>query len=99
MREKIIAEEGKEVLLRKLKHLKIPFTEKRINELQAYFKLQDSQELFYKIELKINESRFKKHVDSIESWYGFLKSKLTRKNSKSEKEIISNSETANSKIW
>ena len=33
--KKIIAEEGKEVLLRKLKHLKIPFTEKRINEVAS----------------------------------------------------------------
>ena len=30
MRKKIIAEEGKEVLIRKLKHLKIPFTEKEL---------------------------------------------------------------------
>ena len=47
--KKIIAEEGKEILKRKLKHLKITFSEKRINELQAFFKLQDSQELFFKI--------------------------------------------------
>jgi len=93
--KKIIAEEGKEVLIRKLKHLKIPFSDKRINELQAYFKLQDSQELFYKIGTgKINNPDLKKYVESRESWYGFFKSKLTRKNNKSEKkEILNNSDS------
>ena len=78
--KKIIAEEGKEILKRKLKHLKIPFSEKRINELQVYFKLQDSQELFYKIGTgNINNPDLKKYIESREGWYNYFRSKLTRR--------------------
>lgn len=47
--EKGIAEEGKAILTRKLRHLKIPFSEKTINELVNYFKLRTSFDLFYRI--------------------------------------------------
>ena len=88
--KKIIAEEGKEILKRKLKHLKITFSEKRINELQAFFKLQDSQELFFKIGTgNINNSDLKKYIESRESWYTYLRSKLTRrKNQGQNKEFL-----------
>jgi len=46
--QKIIADEGKEVLLRKLRHLKVPFNEKTTNELVNYFKLKTSHDLFYR---------------------------------------------------
>lgn len=44
-----IAEEGREMLERKFNHLKIDFTVSNINELANYFKLQSSQELFYRV--------------------------------------------------
>lgn len=44
-----IAEEGREMLERKFNHLKIDFTVTNINELATYFKLQSSQELFYRV--------------------------------------------------
>ena len=44
-----VAEEGREILQRKFNHLKIDFTVNNINELANYFKLQSSQELFYRI--------------------------------------------------
>ncbi|MGJ8745910.1 RelA/SpoT family protein [Polaribacter sp.] len=47
--EKQIAEEGKAVLTRKLRHLKIPFNEKTINELVSFFKLKTSFDLFFRI--------------------------------------------------
>jgi len=47
--QKKIAEEGKEILSRKLRHLKINFDDKIINELVAYFKLKTSLDLFYKM--------------------------------------------------
>ncbi len=47
--EKKIAEEGKAILKRKLRHLKISFNEKTINELVNYFKLRTSFDLFYRI--------------------------------------------------
>lgn len=46
--QKITAEEGKEVLSRKLRHLKVPFNEKTVNELVNYFKLKTSLDLFYR---------------------------------------------------
>ena len=47
--EKNIAEEGKAILTRKLRHLKIPFVEKTVNELVNYFELKTSLDLFYRI--------------------------------------------------
>ena len=47
--EKIIAEEGKAILLRKLRHLKIGSGEKVINELVRYFGLKTSLDLFFRI--------------------------------------------------
>ena len=47
--EKKIAEEGKAILSRKLRHLKISFDEKTVNELVNYFKLKTSFDLFFRI--------------------------------------------------
>ena len=47
--KRIIAEEGKEILRRKLKQLKINFDENNINKLCTYFNLQTSLDLFYRI--------------------------------------------------
>jgi GTP diphosphokinase / guanosine-3',5'-bis(diphosphate) 3'-diphosphatase len=45
---KKIAEDGKELLLRKLRHLKITLDEKTVNELVTHFKLKTSLDLFYR---------------------------------------------------
>lgn len=47
--KKSIAEEGREVLRRKLRSQKIKFNEETINRLVNHFKLKTSQELFYRI--------------------------------------------------
>ena len=47
--QKQIAEEGKEILTRKLRHLKINFDDKVINELVTHFKLRTSLDLFYRV--------------------------------------------------
>lgn len=46
---KKIAEEGKELLTRKLRHLKITLNENTTNELVNFFKLKTSLDLFYRI--------------------------------------------------
>ncbi len=46
---KKIAEEGKEILERKLRHLKITLNESTINELVVFFKLKTSLDLFYRV--------------------------------------------------
>lgn len=47
--KKDIAEDGKEILRRKLKSLKITLNERSINELVNYFKLSTSLDLFYRV--------------------------------------------------
>jgi len=44
-----IAEDGKEILERKLNHLKIDFNIQNITEIANYFKLPSTQELFYRV--------------------------------------------------
>ena len=46
---KKIAEDGKELLTRKLRHLKITLNENTINELVVFFKVQTSLDLFYRV--------------------------------------------------
>ncbi|MBE9576200.1 RelA/SpoT family protein [Flavobacterium proteolyticum] len=45
---KKIAEDGKELLTRKLRHLKITLNESTVNELVNFFKLQTSLDLYYR---------------------------------------------------
>ncbi|MEC8175735.1 MAG: RelA/SpoT family protein [Bacteroidota bacterium] len=47
--KKVIAEEGKEILKRKLKQLKFSFNNNIINKLQVFFNLRTTQDLFYGI--------------------------------------------------
>ncbi len=46
---KKIAEDGKELLTRKLRHLKVILNENTVNELVVYFKLKTSLDLFYRV--------------------------------------------------
>nr|WP_321243251.1 RelA/SpoT family protein [uncultured Psychroserpens sp.] len=47
--KKELAEDGKEILRRKLKQLKIALDEKSINEMVTHFKLKTSLDLFYRV--------------------------------------------------
>jgi GTP pyrophosphokinase len=47
--KKLIAEDGKEILRRKLKQLKIALDEKSVNEMVTFFKLKTSLDLFFRI--------------------------------------------------
>ncbi|MEO6882960.1 MAG: bifunctional (p)ppGpp synthetase/guanosine-3',5'-bis(diphosphate) 3'-pyrophosphohydrolase [Bacteroidia bacterium] len=44
-----IAEDGREILERKFNHVKLDFTVQNINAVANYYKLQSSQELFYRV--------------------------------------------------
>lgn len=46
---KKIAEDGKELLTRKLRHLKVTLNDTTVNELVVFFKLQTSLDLFYRV--------------------------------------------------
>ena len=63
--KKLLAKEGKEILRRKLKQLKIKFDEKSINELGNYFNLKTSLDLFYRVGIgKIDNISLKKFAAS-----------------------------------
>jgi len=95
--EKIIAEEGKAILSRKLRHLKINFSEKVVNELVNYFKLKTSFDLFYRIgNGAIDNTQLKAFVSQRNSTIlNFFKNKLRR--SPTQEENLDNTEEVTSK--
>lgn len=82
--EKKIAEEGKAVLSRKLRHLKITFDEKTVNELVNYFRLKTSFDLFFRIgNGAIDNSQLKAFVSQRNNRFmSFFKRGLKRPGSK-----------------
>jgi GTP pyrophosphokinase len=81
--KKIIAEDGKEVLRRKLKQMKIILDERSVNELVNYFNLQTSLDLFYRIGIgSIDNGMLKKYAASRSNvLVSFIKNKISRKKS------------------
>lgn len=77
---KLIAKEGKEVLERKLRHLKIKMNEKTINELVNFFKLKTSFDLYYQIgNGSIDNQQLKKYASQrSNALMHFLKTKMNR---------------------
>ena len=84
--EKAIAQEGKAILMRKLRHLKIPFNEKTTNELVNYFKLRTSFDLFYRFgNGAIDNTQLKAFVSQRNSTIlNFFKTKLRRSSANDE---------------
>jgi GTP pyrophosphokinase len=77
---KKIAEEGKELLTRKLKHLKIALSEEVVNELVNFFKLKTSLDLFYRVGIGAIENQQLKDYASQKSntFMNFFKNKIKR---------------------
>ena len=76
--KKKIAEEGKEILRRKLKQLKITFNENNINKIQTFFNLQTSLDLFYRIGIgTIDNSDLKKYANSQNAIIKFFRRKVS----------------------
>ena len=94
--QKKIAEEGKEVLTRKLKHLKITLNEKVVNELVVFFKLKTSLDLFYRMgNGSIENTQLKDFVSQRNNAFvSFFKNRIKRSVSKQENidkdEVIAN---------
>ena len=94
---KKIAEEGKELLTRKLRHLKVTLNEKTVNELVVFFKLKTSLDLFYRVGNGTIENQKLKEFAALKSnsFINFFKNKIKRSPSAnieqiSKDEIISN---------
>jgi GTP pyrophosphokinase len=80
---KKIGEEGKELLTRKLKHLKITMSEQVVNELVNFFKLKTSLDLFYRVGIGSIENQQLKDYASQKSnsFINFFKNKIKRSGS------------------
>ena len=79
--KKKLAEEGKEILRRKLKQLKISLNDSSINELVRFFKLKTSLDLFYRVGINtIDNPMLKKYASSRSNvLMSFLKNSIRRK--------------------
>ena len=79
--KKATAEEGKEILRRKLKQLKITLNEKSVNEMVNHFKINTSQDLFYRVGLGTIENTMLKDYAASRSnaLVSFIKNKISRK--------------------
>ncbi|SDW88793.1 RelA/SpoT family protein [Flavobacterium degerlachei] len=77
---KKIAEDGKEVLTRKLKHLKVTLNESVVNDLVNFFKLKTSLDLFYRVGVGSIENQQLKDFAAQRSntLMNFFKSKIKR---------------------
>ncbi|HKX85225.1 MAG TPA: bifunctional (p)ppGpp synthetase/guanosine-3',5'-bis(diphosphate) 3'-pyrophosphohydrolase [Flavobacterium sp.] len=77
---KKIAEEGKEILERKLRHLKITLNETSVNELVAFLKLKTSLDLFYRIGIgSIDNQQLKDYAaQKSNTFFNFFKNKIKR---------------------
>lgn len=87
---KKIGEEGKELLTRKLKHLKITLSESVVNELVNFFKLKTSLDLFYRVGIGAIENQQLKDYAAQKSntFINFFKSKIKRSSSTTADEDI-----------
>lgn len=77
---KRIAEDGKEQLIRKLRHLKINLDEKTVNEMVNHFRLKTSQDLFYRVGAGIlDNSQLKEYAaQRNNSLFSFFKKTIKR---------------------
>ncbi|MGB3454055.1 MAG: bifunctional (p)ppGpp synthetase/guanosine-3',5'-bis(diphosphate) 3'-pyrophosphohydrolase [Moheibacter sp.] len=71
--KRAISEDGKEILIRKLRHLKIDFNESVLNDLQNFFKSKNSQDVFYRIGTgEIDNRGLRKFAESKTGFTGFI---------------------------
>jgi len=94
--KKRIAEEGKELLRRKLKHLKIIMVEKTVSEMLDFFNVNSNLDLYYRVGIKTVDN---KKIKDFAKYYNnrflkFFNEKLRSKSKKNntKKEFISNND-------
>lgn len=81
--QKELAAEGKVVLTRKLKSLKIALDEKTVNQLVSYFKLKTSLDLFYRVGAGIIDNQMLKDFAASRSnaFVSFFKNRIRKPSS------------------
>ncbi len=77
------AAEGKEILRRKLKPLKISLTDKTILQMLQYFKFENSQDLYYRVGIGTLDNKKLKEFANIyhNSLFNFFKNKIRKSKS------------------
>lgn len=90
------AEDGKELLTRKLRHLKITLNETTVNELVNFFKLKTSLDLFYRVGIgAIDNQQLKDYAaQKSNTFMNFFKNKIKRTHTSSP-EVINKPEISN----
>ncbi|MBA9075281.1 GTP pyrophosphokinase [Flavobacterium gossypii] len=90
------AEDGKELLTRKLRHLKVTLNETTVNELVNYFKLKTSLDLFYRVGIgAIDNQQLKDYAaQKSNTFMNFFKNKIKRSPT-TNPEIINKPEISN----
>ena len=96
--KKRIAEDGRELLRRKLKQLKIPLNEKTTSYMLRFFKLNSSLDLFYRVGLGTIDNKQLKdfYSEYNNSFLNFFKKRIRKKNTlikKDSKEITQKFDT------
>ena len=86
---KKVAEEGKEILNRKLRHLKITMNESVVNELVNFCRLKTSLDLFYRVGIGAIENQVLKDYAAQKSntLMNFFKSKIKRSKETADEDI------------
>jgi len=84
--KKLIASEGKEILKRKLKQLKITFNDKNVNHLVSFLDLKTSLDLYYRIGLgNIDNQKLKDFAaERSNAFISFFKKKTRKQHSQDE---------------
>jgi len=79
--KKIVADEGKEILRRKLKSQKVTLNEDSINKMVVYFKLQTSLDLFYRVGIGAIDNQMIKDFTSSynNAFISFFKNRMRKK--------------------
>ena len=86
---KKIGDEGKEILRRKLKQLKIDLNEKSVNEMVNFFKLKTSLDLFYRVGVGSIDNKMLKSfaAQRRSALMSFIKNKISRKQNLSKEDL------------
>jgi len=89
-KKKFIAEEGKAILQRKFRHLKIKFNNQMLNELSSFLKIKDSLEMLYQTGLGEIDNKHLREFATARTGgiYGYLRSKFYYTPPKVEKTYI-----------
>ena len=83
-KKKKIGQQGKELLLRKLRHIRFNFNQDIENKMLKFFNLKNSLDMYYLFGVgSLNNKHIRSFVNTKnQGWYGLLKNKISKKDEK-----------------